>query len=75
VSERLKKQGISVGYTVAEGDPAKSILKYAEEEQVNLIVMCTHVLGGLLNWVFGSVPRKVLDRTGAPVLIMRHTHN
>ena len=75
MSEVLKKRGTPVGNTIAEGDPAKAILKCAKEEQVDLIVMCTSGLGGLLNWVFGSVTKKVLDRTKVPALIMRYTHN
>lgn len=46
------------------GQPADSIVQFAEEHDVDLIVMSSHGRSGLNRWVYGSVAERVL-RQGA----------
>jgi nucleotide-binding universal stress UspA family protein len=67
----LREQGVNVATEVVIGDPAETIVDYAAEKDVDLIVMCSHGRGGLTRWVFGSVTEKVLRGTTLPLLVIR----
>jgi nucleotide-binding universal stress UspA family protein len=56
---------------VERGDPARQILKYAEERKCNLIVMGRHGHGGLADAVMGSTTKHVVKRSKIPVLVVR----
>jgi nucleotide-binding universal stress UspA family protein len=58
---------------VQGADPAREILRFADELGVELIVMGAHGRSGLVNFLVGSVSRKVLDQAKCPVLIARST--
>jgi nucleotide-binding universal stress UspA family protein len=62
---------VGVRHRLAEGDPAEEILKVAEEEQADLIVMGTHGRGGLSRLLMGSVAEGVLRQAPCPVLTVR----
>lgn len=51
--------------------PAEAILKAAQDEGCDLIVMSTHAWRGLDRVVLGSEAMEVLSRTQIPVLIVR----
>ena len=50
-----------------EGDPARRIVQFAEEEKPGLIVMSTHGYGPFRRFILGSVTAKVLHDTPFPV--------
>jgi nucleotide-binding universal stress UspA family protein len=54
-----------------EGAPAKTILGFAEEQKVNLIVMGSHGLQGADRIALGSVAEKVLRKAACSVLVVR----
>lgn len=60
--EYLKVQRIMM-----EGDPAVNIVKYANAEHFDLIMMPTHGLGGFRRFLLGSVTAKVLHDADCPV--------
>jgi len=51
-----------------EGDVAQSILTFASETHIDLIVLGTHGRGGLGKALMGSVAEKVFRRSAVPVL-------
>jgi nucleotide-binding universal stress UspA family protein len=53
------------------GDAPDEIVRYAEDEGVDLIVMSTHGRSGFTRWLMGSVTEKVLRHAPCPVLAMR----
>ncbi len=58
---------------VVVGEPAQEILRFADEQKVDLIVMATHGHGeetaeGLVHLPFGSVSEKVIRNSTVPVL-------
>ena len=55
---------------VQVGYPPEEILKVADEERCDLIVLGTHGKGFLRQTFLGSVSRSVLDRTRTPVFII-----
>ena len=75
-SQRLKAAGNSVHGVnwhdhQLQGDPADEIVRLAEEEGVDLIVMATHGHTGLMRVLMGSVAESVVRRAPCPVLTLK----
>ena len=58
-------------YKVRFGQPYKEIIKYANQEEVNLIVIATHGRTGLNHLMMGSVAEKVMRLSRIPVLSVK----
>jgi nucleotide-binding universal stress UspA family protein len=54
-----------------EGKPAEEIVKLANKENANLIVIATHGYSGFNRFVFGSVTERVVRTARCPVLTVR----
>ena len=52
--------------------PFGEILRYAEAQKIDLIVMGTHGRGGMSHLLLGSIAEKVIRRAPCPVLTVRH---
>ncbi|RLM48772.1 universal stress protein, partial [Halorubrum sp. Atlit-28R] len=66
-----EEAGVEVVTTMAEGIPHKTITNYAEEEDIDLIVMGTHGRTGrdrVAN--LGSVTERVVESAPIPVLVV-----
>jgi universal stress protein A len=59
-------------FVVRPGNPAAEIVRYAEEHDVDLIVMGTHGRGLVAHVVLGSVAEKVVRTAPCPVLTVRN---
>ena len=59
---------------VRPGHPVEEILKAADEEQCDMIILGTHGKGFLKQTFLGSVARSVLDRARKPVFIIPIPH-
>ena len=64
--------GIRVRHVLLDGDPAAEIVRYAQEMNMDLIVMGTHGRTGLQHVLLGSVAEKVVRLAPCPVLTIRH---
>ena len=53
------------------GHPAEEILRYADENKIDLILMATHGRSGVRRWAVGSVADKVLRTSKTPVWLVR----
>ena len=56
---------------LAVGHPAEEILRYADENDIDLILMSTHGRSGIRRWVIGSVAAKVVRATKRPIALIR----
>jgi len=56
---------------VRHGDPARTIVKVAKEENVDLIIMATHGRTGVAHVLLGSVAEKVVRQSSIPVLTVK----
>jgi nucleotide-binding universal stress UspA family protein len=70
VATHFKKE--SVRSTIVAGSPGPEILKYAEAEKLDLIIM-GHSSTGLARAVFGSVAGYVVKYSPVPVLVISPT--
>ena len=57
---------------MTSGSPAYAIVDYAQEFDVDLIVMGTHGRGALAHLMMGSVAERVVRIAPCPVLTVRH---
>jgi len=63
--------GVTVQHRLLEGDAGEEILKVANVEGVDMIVMGTHGATGLRRLLMGSVAEHVLRHAPCPVLTVR----
>jgi nucleotide-binding universal stress UspA family protein len=71
VAMRADFQGIEVQTHVVLGEPAESILNYAQHHDVVKIVIATHGRSGFKKWILGSVADKVLRGADRTVVLVR----
>ncbi|USZ69809.1 universal stress protein (plasmid) [Halorussus salilacus] len=72
VAERAAAAGVErVRTEVVHGMTHQTILEYAEDEDVDLVVMGTHGRSGLDRYLLGSVTEKVVRKSDVPVLTVR----
>ena len=72
LAQQVQTSAIAVHTTLLEGDPATSIVAFAQETPtICEIAMATHGRSGVSRWVFGSVAEKVLHATPVPLLLVR----
>ena len=58
--------------TCAIATPFSEIMRYAQKEGIDLIVLGTHGRGPMAHMLLGSVAEKVVRRAPCPVLTVRH---
>ena len=72
LAAKLKEKGITARTTVGlANDAAMEILRTAEHEHADLIVIATHGMTGWRRLAFGSVTDKVVRTAECPVLVLR----
>jgi len=65
------EKGIDVEFAVVQGEPSDTLISYAGQNGVDLIMLATHGYGGLKRMVLGSVVDKVIRETEQPVLVIK----
>ena len=71
VEEHLGGAKFTVVTEVAMGRPFMEIIRYAREQEIDLIVIGTHGRSGLQHALLGSVAEKVVRKAPCPVLTIR----
>lgn len=67
----LDAQGVTYMPWKEMGHPAATIIRVAEEEKCDLIVLGSRGLGGVMRFLLGSVSDAVAHHAHCPVLIVR----
>jgi nucleotide-binding universal stress UspA family protein len=62
---------IAVEHRLLTGDPAQAIVKLADEEAIDLIVLSSHGRTGLARMLLGSVAETILRKAHCPVLVCK----
>jgi len=72
IVDRLQRAGVTqVRHRMESGEPGSIIVRIANEEHFDLIVMGTHGRQGLERLVMGSVTERVVRQASCPVLTVR----
>jgi universal stress protein A len=67
-------EAIPYEHHMITGSPASAIIRFAEDEGVDLIVLGTHGRSGLPRLLMGSVAEAVVRKAHCPVLTFREPH-
>jgi nucleotide-binding universal stress UspA family protein len=70
-AKELQSQGIKASIAISYGNMADEIIKFADKNKIDLIIISTHGHSGIKRWVLGSVALKVLHGTCTPVLLIK----
>jgi len=68
--ERIPKS-LKVRTVIGHGEPGAEIVRIAEDERADLIVIATTGMTGFRHFLFGSVAEKVVRLAACPVLTVR----
>jgi nucleotide-binding universal stress UspA family protein len=71
VAQRLADSGVEAGADALLGEVAPTIVEYANQEAVDLIVMGCHERPGPLRALLGSIADEVVRTAKQPVLLVR----
>jgi len=71
VADRIREQGIPAEVATVEGRPYAQIVEFAEERQIDLIVMSTRGQSGFSRWLLGSVADRVVRGAMVPILLVQ----
>jgi nucleotide-binding universal stress UspA family protein len=71
VAAGLKDEGIPAQAATVEGRPYVEIVRFAEENEIDLIVMSTRGHSGLSRWLLGSVADRVARGATVPLLLVQ----
>jgi len=66
-----KAKPVKVRGDLIEGHSAEEIIRYADENAIDLILMATHGRSGIRHWAMGNVADKVLRTSKVPVWLVR----
>ncbi len=68
VADRAEAAGLEVEGIIVEGHPADEIIKYAEQNSMDLIVIGTLGKSGLDRFLLGSVADKIIRNSRIPII-------
>ncbi|MGD0672466.1 MAG: universal stress protein [Candidatus Binatus sp.] len=72
IAGKLREAGLKVKVQLKVGSPFMEILRAAQSENADLIVLGTHGRTGLAHVLMGSVAERVVQKSPCPVLTIRH---
>lgn len=62
---------IEVETKILWGSPAEQILKYSEDENFDLIIICTQGMSASKRFLMGSTTSRVVNYASVPVMVLR----
>lgn len=71
LAEQIPTEGVNVRTLLGRGDAAGEIVRIAQQQKADMIVIATHGMTGWRRVVFGSVAEKVVRLATNPVLTIR----
>jgi nucleotide-binding universal stress UspA family protein len=71
VTGQVQEQGIQVESAIVEGRPNAEIIRFAETNHIDMIVLCARGRSGFSRWLMGSVADRVVRGATVPVLLVQ----
>lgn len=71
ISDEISSTAVNYETVVEEGVPEETIVEYAENDDIDLVVMGTHGRRGIEWFLMGSVTERVLQTASMPVMRVR----
>ena len=70
VAKQRSLEGVHTETQVVIGHPAEAIIRAANADKTDLVVMCSHGYTGQMRWSMGSIAEKVARHVPSPVFIL-----
>jgi nucleotide-binding universal stress UspA family protein len=74
VKERGEIKGVNVESVLLEGNPSEELIRYAEEKNMDIIIMGTLGKTGLDRFLLGSVTGNVVRHSKIPVMVTKEKY-
>lgn len=71
ISSRLLNAGLPASVKLLEGKAAECVIRYAIEENVDLILLSSHGQSGISGWNVSSIVQKIIFRAHTSFMIVR----
>ena len=71
IEQLLQTENVNYVVTILKGDPGPEIVQYANERNVDIVVLGSRGLNTLQEMVLGSVSHKVMKRVNCPALVVK----
>lgn len=72
--QEANEKNIHIKTEVALGHPAEQIIRWAEKNHINIIVMGQQTKNTFERWLLGSTPDKVVHHAPCTVTIVKNNH-
>jgi nucleotide-binding universal stress UspA family protein len=72
IIDKYKSNSTKVKWSVAFGSTSKTIIDVVNDQNISLVIMGSHGASGLREYFIGSNAEKVIRKSPAPVLIIKH---
>ena len=69
--EILEKAGVNAELTLLHGRPADEVIRYAEKNNADLVVVGSRGLNALQEFAIGSVSHKIIKHVKCPTLVVK----
>jgi len=69
--ESCEKQGVQFASKILDGSPASKIAEFAEEEKVDLVIVGSKGLSGIMGAILGSVANSIVHKSKVSVLVVK----
>lgn len=69
--QKVKHAGIRYDVKILHGEPGPAIVKHANKDEADVVVIGSRGLNSLQEMVLGSVSHKVAKRVNCPILIVK----
>lgn len=70
IASEIQEENLTTKIATRIGVPYQEILKFSQENDVDLIIMCTRGESGFTRWLVGSITEHVIRGSRIPVLII-----
>ncbi len=70
VAADIQNKSFPINTIIGKGKPHEEIVRFAEKENVNIVVMCTRGQSGISRWLMGSVADRVVRSVNVPVFLI-----
>lgn len=71
IEQLLQAENVNYVVTILKGEPGPEIIAYANERNVDIVVLGSRGLNSLQEMVLGSVSHKVMKRVNCPALVVK----
>ncbi len=71
IADKLEEKGLDVSTKVLIGNPAKEIVRFADEQKADLIIIASTGKSGISRWNMSNIAEKVIKQTRVPVTLVK----